>query len=484
MIIIGFVFTGFEGQQNVTSSNIVSEVDGTPVTYKEYQLVLNQEIQRAAQIFGNRNLSKQETQILGQRVLGQLVQKKVLSNFVRNHDAFPPDKEISKQVKELPYFQTNKQFDITKYKGILAQNRLNPSEFEKQIAEDLAIGQLSSLLFYFPLSKSYHQELDRFKKIGAEFTVYTLAHSEIKKLLKISDDEIKSFLAEENAQKTLEGLYNRNIAKYEKPEERKASHILFAISDTVDAAAALKKANAALANTTDKNFATQANSLTDDPSGKKNGGSLGWFRKGIMAPEFEKQVFSMKVGEISKPVKTSFGYHIIKLEGVKEAKKTPLEDVKNELAETHLLSKKNKEVKELTDKKTAELNQLLKEGSDKINQFIKENNITVNTKLTLNILEPKLMGIDIPVDQAFDYIKQEKGSSHTLKEPLKTLVITKTGELPPEKKETDPKKLAEQEKAKFQVEEQKVAYSVFNQLIKHLSDKATIKTNPQFQNGR
>src|SRR5690606_17507069 len=87
---------------------------------------------------------------------------------------------------------------------------------------------------------------------------------------------------------------------------------------------------------TTKNFASIANRETEDPSGKSKGGDLGWFARGRMANEFENVAFSLKPGEISNPVKTDFGYHLIYVEAKKKAVTKKLEDVKEDVAKKHL----------------------------------------------------------------------------------------------------------------------------------------------------
>lgn len=67
------------------------------------------------------------------------------------------------------------------------------------------------------------------------------------------------------------------------------------------------------------NFAELAEEYSEDPSAKQNSGDLGWFGKGTMVKEFEDAAFALKVGEVSKPIKTQFGYHIIKLTDRKAA---------------------------------------------------------------------------------------------------------------------------------------------------------------------
>lgn len=94
----------------------------------------------------------------------------------------------------------------------------------------------------------------------------------------------------------------------------RASHIL--ISNTGDDAKTLEEANKIYEQLkAGANFQELAKTKSQDPGSAKNGGDLGWFGKGAMVPEFENAVFNGKIGEVQKPVKTNFGYHIIKVTG-------------------------------------------------------------------------------------------------------------------------------------------------------------------------
>ncbi|PIO99398.1 peptidylprolyl isomerase [Pleomorphomonas carboxyditropha] len=111
---------------------------------------------------------------------------------------------------------------------------------------------------------------------------------------KISDDDIKA-------------RYEKDIAGYVPPEEVHARHILVKTED---------EANAILKQLADGgNFEALAKEKSEDPGSKGNGGDLGFFAKGQMVPEFEAEAFALKPGETSaKPIKTQFGYHIVKVE--------------------------------------------------------------------------------------------------------------------------------------------------------------------------
>lgn len=139
----------------------------------------------------------------------------------------------------------------------------------------------------------------------------------------VSDEEIAAY-------------YEEHKAEFVSPESRTARHILFVPGDGADtqaehtdaeweaARAEAEAARQRLVNGDD--FATLARELSEDPGSKEQGGDLGKVERGVMVPEFEDSVFSLGAGELSQPVRTQYGYHLIKVESVNEAKQLTLEE--------------------------------------------------------------------------------------------------------------------------------------------------------------
>ena len=129
--------------------------------------------------------------------------------------------------------------------------------------------------------------------------------------------------------------YNENRANLISEESVSASHILVDSEET--ALEILKKIESGKLS-----FEDAAKEYSSCPS-KENGGSLGEFGRGQMVPEFDKKVFEMEVGEITKtPVKTQFGYHLIRLDGKKEGKEIPYEEIKQRIKEAVIQEKQKK----------------------------------------------------------------------------------------------------------------------------------------------
>jgi len=162
----------------------------------------------------------------------------------------------------------------------------------------------------------------------------------IKKLLDAKTDSVEKPKEEE-----ISKFYNDNPQYFEQPETAKARHILIQTSET-DTEEVLKEKKGKidairtrLVGEKAEDFAAVAKETSEGPS-STDGGSLGEFGRGQMVPEFEQAVFSQEIGVISEPVKTQFGYHLIKVEEKNEGKKIPLDEVKDKISESLYEQKK------------------------------------------------------------------------------------------------------------------------------------------------
>ncbi|MEZ5898860.1 MAG: peptidylprolyl isomerase [Hyphomicrobiaceae bacterium] len=152
------------------------------------------------------------------------------------------------------------------------------------------------------------------------------------------DKVIKGSVSDEEARK----LYDEQVKKLKPEEEARASHIL------VETEAEAKDIKEKLKNGGD--FAALAKEHSKDPGSKDNGGDLGFFTRGQMVPQFEEVVFSMNKGDISDPVQTQFGWHLIKLDD-KRAKAPPaFEVVKDRILQSMLLQKASRTAIDLRSK--------------------------------------------------------------------------------------------------------------------------------------
>jgi len=153
-------------------------------------------------------------------------------------------------------------------------------------------------------------------------------------------------------------FYEENKQEFEQPEQVKASHILFLTKpddseEASDAQLAKAKEAAAKAKKGD-DFAALAKELSEEPGASESGGDLGFFSKDRMVPEFSEAAFQLKAGDISEPVRTQFGWHVIKVEEKKEAGTSSLEEVKPQLSAYLKQDKQRKAVTDLIAKLRAD----------------------------------------------------------------------------------------------------------------------------------
>lgn len=182
-------------------------------------------------------------------------------------------------------------------------------QLSKDVQERILKGYISGKLLLIEGSKMKVEELPDFKQKLSDVKSHLIQQQVVENYMKtaITDDKI-----EKEYQKIAKDLKNQ--------DELKVSHILV---DSEDKAKDLKqKLNKG------SSFTELAKEHSKDTSSKGQGGLIGYFSKGQLVPEFEQQAFSMKVGEISSPVKTQYGWHIIKLEDRRKVKVASKEELK------------------------------------------------------------------------------------------------------------------------------------------------------------
>jgi foldase protein PrsA len=178
----------------------------------------------------------------------------------------------------------------------------------------------------FPDEKTFNDTLAQ-QGISYSDLVDQLALSlKLNKMLQLDLPELRVNESE------IEAFFAANKDSLSTPEQVSASHILVNSSEEADKIEALLKDGA--------DFSELAKNYSLDKASAVYGGSLGYFSKGMMIKEFEDAAFALKIGEISEPVQTKYGYHIIMLTGKKAAKEAMLDDDTKALIELNLFNNK------------------------------------------------------------------------------------------------------------------------------------------------
>ncbi len=387
MIVFAFVATIFYswgmGGASGARGGVVATVDGIKIHYGEYDQSFNNLVDfYREQYKGQFSDEMVKTLDLKTAALDALIQKKLLLNEAEKQNIKISEEELIDRVKSIPSFQKGNSFSPSLYNNFLKYRRQTAKDFEENQREILAIEKMEKLiksnikvsendmlevhakenkkikLEYISIPKDhfqppsapteaelqeyYNQNKQQFEipeQVKVEYI--KLGPSAVENEIKIIDEDIKEY-------------YDRNIFQYEVKKQFKAHHILFRIAPPTksdEPADPAKQEEKAKARAQDilleirggADFEEMAKKHSDDKVSGNNGGDLGQFSEGVMVPEFETAFDNLKVGEISDLVRTTFGFHIIRLDELKEGRLKPLAEVKESVV---------KELKEIKGRKT------------------------------------------------------------------------------------------------------------------------------------
>ncbi len=469
IIAFGFIAGGFQNQF-FTSIGHVATVGGEGIPARDFQNAVQARVNQFASFMGGTPLTQEQIEQfqIRQSVLSSLIDQQLLLNLASDIELEVSTEEISDAIRETSYFQTkDKKFSAGLYRSLLQQNGLTPKDYEKKIAEGLKAQKLQEILTNQPLPKSYGQDRKRFNNLKANVSLVSIKRDILQQNLTVSKEEASKFQANPSNEKAIENRYEQNKKLYFIPEEVEASHIL--VKEKEKALKLKESLNP-------KNFAKIAGQNTEDPSGKKSGGTLGRFGRGKMVPAFDEKVFSMSEGEISEPVKSRFGYHLIYLKKKFPARTKSLAEVKSSVTEELVRESKSKEIQAIMDEKTAQSLQALKQNNDSLFQktlekegveFVKDQEVGPYTKRVGQIEITPEEAILLTQKQSNEVLTLRKGKDIVLARvgPLKVAADTKA----PEQKSVPAENYAQT----FQQELQK-------NLIEMLKKKTDVEINSQY----
>jgi peptidyl-prolyl cis-trans isomerase D len=384
LITIGFSFFGIESYFIANIDTSVAKVGDTKVTQEEFRDRFNQYRQRMLQMMGAAaDPSFLDRPEVKQQVLDQLVDEKVLLAANDKLGVQVTPESIRKEILGIPAFQSEGKFDADQYKMLLASQGMSPAGFEQRVREDLGVRELpqqvgSTVLITSDEVDAYLRLKDqrrdfRYVKLDkpapkstdvadADIDAYYKAHTAdfmVPERVSLDYIELEGSKLEVNLtpdDSVLKERYEKEKARYVTNEQRLASHILIKVGGKGgpdDQKQALAKAEDIEKQLKDgKKFDELAKQSSDDLGSKNQGGDLGWLDKGTTDEAFETALFALQKGEVSAPILTSEGYHVIDLRDIRPGKTRSFDEVKPELAKQYADSEKERVYAEKAGKLT------------------------------------------------------------------------------------------------------------------------------------
>jgi peptidyl-prolyl cis-trans isomerase D len=360
-IVIVFVFWGV-GSFRSQRGDRIATVNGDPITLDEYRNTFDNLVDQLRRRFGN-NLDGDMIEKLQvkKQALNQLINNTLLLQEAKRLKFRVSDTELADAISEIPGFQEAGRFDNRLYRNVLERLRMTPEEFEVAQRNGMMIEKLSTLITsgvkisdqeameWFNWANASVNidfvlfEPDHYKDVNPsleETKTYFESHNENYKTeamvkvryLHFSPDEYRSKVTISDEE--LLEYYNENQEAFKTPKTVEARHILFRVDENATPEAVKKIQERELdilkLAKEGKDFAELAKQYSEGPT-RDSGGYLGSFRKEAMVKPFADMAFSMKAGEISEPVRTRFGWHIIKVEKVNKASVLSFDEAKERI---------------------------------------------------------------------------------------------------------------------------------------------------------
>jgi len=357
LISIPFALWGVNSYITPDSNPAIATVSDSKISSYEFQNALQNEQQRS-QSQGNEEQLKKV-------VLERLINNYAVLGLLNKNGYVVSKSQLDQQIVADPNFQdpdTGK-FSDQAFRQALSRMGLSFQGYKDRLSKDILIEQYLQGIQQSAIITS--QEIDQVMKLIKQKRdiSYVLIDSEkFKESIMPTAEQISEYyqthqnnfevaetveleylqvsredLAKDSqvSDEDINQFYEENSQTYSTDEERQGSHILISFKAD-DSAEVKEKARKEIDDihkrlVDGEDFGTLAKEFSKDPGSAQNGGDLGYFKRGDMVPEFEEKAFSIAVDDITEPFETAFGYHIIKLVGIKEVETKPLAEVKDDI---------------------------------------------------------------------------------------------------------------------------------------------------------
>ncbi len=361
LIVLVFVFLGM-GSMGSKKGSQVALVNDTPITMDAFRRSHQNVIEQMRQRFGD-NLNDDLLKMLQVKkmAMDRLIEEQLISQEADRLEITVSNEELQTSLMSIPAFQKDGHFDLDTYRRVLSMNRLSPETFEPTHRETLRQTRVRELILnnikvsdmearawytenatqvsinylfadpdqYQDITPSqdqiqayYEKNKDSYKSLPTVKARYlSFSAADFKGKVSISPDQVEAY-------------YLANVSDFSTPAKVDSSHILFRVAEDADeetVRAVEKQARQVYERAmAGEDFAELAKTYSQDGS-KENGGYLGAFAKQDLVEPFAEKAFSMAVNEISEPVRTVFGWHIIKVNAQFEASTRSLADARKDI---------------------------------------------------------------------------------------------------------------------------------------------------------
>lgn len=358
VIIALLALTGFDAIFNATSNRQnAAEVNGEEISQDQLSEAVNLQRRQLQQQLGKDfDASLLDEKLLREAALKGLIERKLLLQGAQEADFAFSQSALDQLILQTPEFQVDGKFNADRFDQVIRQMNYNRLQFRQMLEQEMLIGQLRAGLAGSGFVTA--AEVDAFARLEKQTRDFaTLVLKADPAAVSIADGDIKAyydghvdqfmspeqvvieyvelkkaafFSQVEAKEEELQAQYQKEISNL--AEQRQAGHILVEVNDKLNeeqAKAKIEQVKQRLDKGED--FAALAKEFSDDSGSAANGGDLGFAGPGVYEPAFEESLYALKQGEVSAPVRTQYGWHLIKLLGVQAPEVPSFESLKPKL---------------------------------------------------------------------------------------------------------------------------------------------------------
>lgn len=365
IITIPFALWGINSYFEGGGQAVVATVEGVDIDLNTFQRAMSERRRMMAQVL-QQNVSSEffQSQTFRRQVLEGLVENAAQSSYAERRGYRVSDGVLGQSIRGLPYFQVDGQFDSQRYQDLVANAGMGIAQFEQQQRQQLISDQIQSA--FMASAFVSEDEVDRAVSLmeqrrHVDYSVISANDPELG--VEVTDEMIREYyeqngdeffapdqmrveylvLSVDDVAESIEigedeamRFYEANAGRFGSPEQRRVSHVLISLDSDVteeEESTALDKAvEIASRARTGEDFGELASEYSDDSGSSGRGGDLGVLNRGTMVKPFEDAAFSLsEAGAVSDPVRSRFGYHVIKLTEYRPAETRPFEEVRGEI---------------------------------------------------------------------------------------------------------------------------------------------------------
>jgi len=363
---IPFAFFGINNYFTAQTETFVAKVGDTEISTDEFRARFEEWRQQQRRQMGeNFDPAYFDQPLVKRQLLDRMVDEELLVQAADGAGTAATDALVRDAIAEVPAFQVEGKFNPDQYRLLLTTQNMSAQAFEQRVRRDLSMRELPGEIAATALVTE--AALDRYLRLRdqtRDFRYVRIPAADASAQAEPTAEAVQAFYdlnkdefmtAEQVAlefveldaaaipveaqpdEAALRERFEEQRARFVEEEQRLASHILVKVAPDADAdaqkAAQARAAKIAADVRAGADFAEVARTQSDDAGSRAQGGDLGWLQKGTTQPGFESALFALEAGQVSDPVRTDEGYHVIQLRELQAGQSKPFEEVRDELAQ-------------------------------------------------------------------------------------------------------------------------------------------------------